>query len=286
MPEPSKKEVLRVGLVQLQPTRDVSTNLQLVLQAVSDAAQQQAELIVLPENALCIGTNQMMRDAAVSIDGAEIMAIRAAARDAMAHVVVGGFKQRTDKPLLRNTLLVIDPQGQVQGTYNKIHLFDAVVNGTTFRASDVESAGDHLVIANVNGVRVGLSICFDLRFPEMFRQLARAGAQVILVPAAFTRTTGNAHWEVLLRARAIENQTYIVASATIASPDATAAGFETWGHAMVAGPWGDVLADLGEQDYAVKVIDLDLTKIEAIRHKLPVLNTGRPDVYQSVPVEI
>lgn len=286
MPEPSKKEVLRVGLVQLQPTRDVSTNLQLVLQAVSDAAQQQAELIVLPENALCIGTNQMMRDAAVSIDGAEIMAIRAAARDAMAHVVVGGFKQRTDKPLLRNTLLVIDPQGQVQGTYNKIHLFDAVVNGTTFRASDVESAGDHLVIANVNGVRVGLSICFDLRFPEMFRQLARAGAQVILVPAAFTRTTGNAHWEVLLRARAIENQTYIVASATIASPDATAAGFETWGHAMVAGPWGDVLADLGEQDYAVKVIDLDLTKVEAIRHKLPVLNTGRPDVYQSVPVEI
>ncbi|WP_350495028.1 nitrilase-related carbon-nitrogen hydrolase [Neopusillimonas aromaticivorans] len=133
---------------------------------------------------------------------------------------------------------MIDPRGNVQGSYDKVHLFNAVVNGTTFRASDVESAGDHLVIADINGVKVGLSICFDIRFPEMFRQMARAGAQVILVPAAFTRTTGKAHWEVLVRARAIENQAYVVASATIASEDATVSGFETWGHAMVAGPWG------------------------------------------------
>ncbi len=141
-------------------------------------------------------------------------------------------------------------------------------------------------LPDINGVKVGLSICFDIRFPEMFRQMARAGAQVILVPAAFTRTTGKAHWEVLVRARAIENQAYVVASATIASEDATASGFETWGHAMVAGPWGDVLADLGEVDYGVRVVELDLAKVDEVRAKLPVLHTGRPEVYQREPRHI
>lgn len=286
MPDVTAVTTLRVGLVQLQPTRDVATNLPLVLQAIADAGQQGAELIVIPENALCIGTNQMMRDAAVSLDGPEISAIRTAAVQAGAHVVVGGFKQKSERPLLQNTLLVIDPLGNVQGSYDKVHLFNAVVDGTTFRASDVESAGDHLVIADINGVKVGLSICFDIRFPEMFRQMARAGAQVILVPAAFTRTTGKAHWEVLVRARAIENQAYVVASATIASEDATASGFETWGHAMLAGPWGDVLADLGEVGYGVRVVELDLAKVDEVRAKLPVLHTGRPEVYQREPRHI
>lgn len=286
MSEPSAKKSLRVGLMQLRPTRDVQANLRDVLEAIGQAGAQGAELIVVPENALCIGSNAEMRAAAVHLDGPEIQAIREAAREAGGTVVLGGFKQKSERPLLQNTALVIRQDGNIQGSYDKVHLFNAVVDGTAFRASDVESAGDQLVIANVNGVKVGLSICFDIRFPEMFRQLARAGAEVILIPAAFTRTTGQAHWEVLVRARAIENEAYVVASATISSEDAVASGFETYGHALVVGPWGEVMADLGDAAHAVQVVELDLDKVAQIRTKLPVLNVARPEVYSGDPIEI
>ncbi len=286
MPEAKPNRSLRVGLMQLQPTRDVQANLKDVLDGIAQAGEQGAELIVVPENALCIGSNAEMRAAAVRLDGPEITAIRDAARRAGATVVLGGFKQKSDRPLLQNTALVIRADGGIQGSYDKIHLFNAVVNGTAFRASDVESAGEQLVIADVKGVKVGLSICFDIRFPEMFRQLARAGAEVILIPAAFTQTTGQAHWEVLVRARAIENEAYVVASATITSDDAVQSGFETYGHALAVGPWGEVMADLGEAARAVRVIELDLDKVAGIRAKLPVLHVSRPEVYGREPLEI
>lgn len=280
------KRTLRVGLMQLQPTREVQANLRAVLKGIGQAGEQGAELIVVPENALCIGSNAEMRAAAVTLDGPEISAIRDAARAAGAVVVVGGFKQKSERPLLQNTALVIREDGSIQGSYDKVHLFNAVVNGTAFRASDVESAGERLVIAHVKGVKVGLSICFDIRFPEMFRQLARAGAEVILIPAAFTQTTGQAHWEVLVRARAIENEAYVVASATITSSDAVESGFETYGHALAVDPWGGVMADLGEAAHAVKVVELDLERVVQVRAKLPVLHVGRHEVYQSEPLEI
>jgi len=286
MPDVDLSRKLRVGLVQLSPTRDVRSNVKNVLDAIAAAARQGAELIVVPENALCIGSNTEMRAAAVALDGPEISAIREAARMADAVVVVGGFKQKSERPLLQNTALVIRADGSIQGAYDKVHLFNAVVNGQSFNASDVESAGEQLVIADIKGFKVGLSICFDIRFPEMFRQLAESGAEVILIPAAFTRFTGQAHWDVLVRARAIENEAYVVASATIASEDAVQAGFETYGHAMIVGPWGDVLADLGTAASAVQVVELDLDKVAAIRAKLPVLGVSRPEVYRKAPLEI
>jgi len=277
---------LRVGLVQLQPTRNVAANLQWVLKAIQEAGAQGAELVVIPENALCIGSNQEMRAAAVAIDGPEIQAIRAAARGARAVVVLGGFKQKSNRPLLQNTALVIDADGSIQGAYDKVHLFNAVVAGTSFRASDVEAPGRQLVIAQVKGIKVGLSICFDVRFPELYRQLALAGAQILLIPAAFTQTTGRAHWDVLVRARAIENAAYVVASATMASTDSVEAGFATYGHALAVTPWGEVMADLGETDFAVKVLELDMAKVAQIRQNLPVLDSVQPDVYTTEPVVI
>lgn len=286
MSEADVNRILRVGLMQLQPTRDVQANLNDILAGIEQAGKQGAELIVVPENALCIGSNAEMRAAAVRQDGPEIDAIRDATRRAGATVVVGGFKQKSERPLLQNTALVIREDGSIQGSYDKIHLFNAVVNGTVFRASDVESAGKQLVIANVKGVKVGLSICFDIRFPEMFRRMAQAGAEVILIPAAFTQTTGQAHWEVLVRARAIENEAYVVASATITSPDAVESGFETYGHALVVGPWGEVMANLGKAPHAVRVVELDLDKVAQIRARLPVLDVSRHDVYGAKPLQI
>lgn len=286
MPEANQGRKLRIGLLQLQPTRSVQSNLESLLSTIDDAARQGAELIVAPENALCIGSNAEMRAAAVTLQGPEITAIRDAARAAGAVVVLGGFKQKSDHRLLQNTALVIRADGSIQGAYDKVHLFDAVVNGQSFRASDVESPGEQLVIANVKGVKVGLSICFDIRFPEMFRQLAKSGAEVILIPAAFTQFTGQAHWEVLVRARAIENEVYVVAPATVTSDDAVEAGFETYGHAMVVDPWGEILVNLGTAAPVAHVMDIHIDKVTATRAKLPVLNMTRPDLYRKVPLEI
>jgi predicted amidohydrolase len=171
------------------------------------------------------------------------------------------------------------------GGYDKIHLFDARVGGQSFEASSVELAGGQPVILEIQGARIGLTICYDVRFPELYRQLALAGAEVFLVPAAFTRVTGAAHWEVLLRARAIENAAYVVASATIGSPTEGVDAFPTYGHALAVDPWGEVLADLGEQPVSARVLDLDLDTVARTREKIPVLRGVRADAYAR-PAEV
>jgi predicted amidohydrolase len=184
---------------------------------------------------------------------------------------------------IRNTALVIGADGEIAGGYDKIHLFDARIDGRSFEASGVETAGDRPVLLNVAGATLGLTICYDVRFPELYRALALAGAQVLLVPAAFTHRTGEAHWELLLRARAVENSAYVVASATVRGADDDA--FPTYGHALAAGPWGEVLADLGTASAASRVLELDLSETDRRREMLPVLRGVRPDAY-GVPATI
>lgn len=277
---------LRVALTQMQPSLDVARNLRIVLELVREAANQSADLIVIPENALCIGRNQEMREAAIHRDGPELEALRKAARDAGAVVVLGGAKCIGADGRIRNSALVIDTLGEVVASYDKLHLFNARVAGTVFNASAVEQAGDQMLIVEVKGVKVGLSICFDIRFPELYRSLARAGAQVLLIPAAFTHTTGIAHWEVLVRARAIESSAYVIASATIRGDHSARDGFETWGHALAVDPWGAVLADLGTAEQSVKVVPLRIEEVGRIRESLPVLTGGRYDVYAQRPATV
>lgn len=274
---------IKITLTQMQPTLDVVSNLHKLLSLVKDAAVDQPDLIVLPENALCIGSNAAMREAAISHDGPELAALCQAARDAKAALVLGGFKCIGADGVIRNTAFVIGADGQIQGSYDKVHLFNARVNGQVFNASAVERAGNDLVIVEVKGVKIGLSICYDLRFPEMFRQLAVHGAEVLLVPAAFTHTTGQAHWEVLLRARAIESTAYVLAPATIRGEHSKVDGFETWGHAMAVGPWGAVMEDLGEVTYGWKTLNLDLTEVRRIRGNMTVLEGTRNEVYACAP---
>jgi predicted amidohydrolase len=268
-------ERLRVALTQLSPTTDVASNVASAAELVREAGPA-ADLVLLPENCLAIGSNAQMRDAALPVDSAEIAALQAAAADTGAAVVVGGFKRRTNQPLLGNTALVIDGDGTISGGYDKVHLFDAVVGGKTFRASEVEAPGDHPVLLRIGEATLGLTICFDVRFPALYRRLAEEGAQVLLVPAAFATRTGQAHWEVLLRARAIETGSYVVASATIGGDDPA---FPTYGHAMAVDPWGRVLADLGEAERAWEVVELDLDLVQQVRASLPVLTAGRPEAY-------
>ncbi|MFB7441618.1 nitrilase-related carbon-nitrogen hydrolase [Streptomyces mirabilis] len=274
--------VLRVGLTQWHATREPAANLGKALAAVCGCAADGADVVLLPENGLMLGSNAEMRERAFTPESPEIIELRQVARETGTVVVLGGMKhQRPDR--VTNSALVIDRDGELLGAYDKIHLFDARVGGVSFEASGVERAGSKLLLLEVNGATMGLTICYDVRFPELYRSLARAGAEVLLVPAAFTRTTGRAHWEVLLRARAIENGAFVVASATVHGEQPGEDAFETYGHALAVAPWGEVLADLGDTRSAHRVVELDLAAVERARTTLPVLEQSRPDVYAGVP---
>lgn len=272
---------LRIGLTQWHATRDIDANVEHAIRAIRNCSADGAQLVVLPENGLMLGTNQEMRAAAFDESGdSHLGQIAAVAADTQTPIVVGGLKYRTSEGTF-NSALVFDGRGELAGRYDKIHLFDARVGGQSFEASSVEQPGDTPVIIEVAGVRIGLTICYDVRFPELYRRLATAGAEVILVPAAFMQTTGEAHWEVLLRARAIESGAYVVASATVRGDGPEPDAFETYGHGLAVGPWGEIITDLGEDSFATQVVHLDTQVVSDIRERIPVLKGLRPDAYRA-----
>jgi predicted amidohydrolase len=273
-----------IALTQWRATKDIDSNLKIALRMIAEGAQQGAEMVLLPENGLFLGSNAQMREAALTLDSAPIAALREASAKAGVVTVVGGFKCRMPEAIV-NKALVIGSTGEVVGSYDKIHLFDARIAGQSFEASTVEKSGEGPVILDVKGVKVGLTICYDVRFPELYRRLAVAGAQVMVVPSAFTQITGEAHWEVLLRARAIESGAYVIASATIRGPDGTDA-FPTYGHALAVDPWGKVLADLGETQAGLAVVTVDMAKVEQARTAIPVLKGLRPQSVDRSPTVI
>jgi predicted amidohydrolase len=276
---------LRAGLTQWHPTRDMRANLATACQLIGACAADGAQVVLLPENGLMLGTNAEMRAAAIRLDGPEVGELRAAAKAAGTTVVLGGAKTIAgDGTPARNTAIVIGPDGELSGGYDKIHLFDARVGGQSFEASSVEQAGSQPTLLRIGGTLIGLTICYDVRFPELYRQLALAGAEVIFVPSAFTRLTGQAHWETLLRARAIESAVYVVASATVGDDPSDA--FPTYGHALVADPWGEILADLGDEEVAFEVLDLNLDTVTSTRDRLPVLRGVRAGAYATPPVTL
>lgn len=177
---------------------------------------------------------------------------------------------------ITNTMLVFDPTGKQTARYDKIHLFDAEVNdGTPYRESATFKAGESLLIVDLGFARVGLSICYDVRFPEMYQALRNMGADIIVVPAAFTVPTGQAHWEILLRARAIENQVYIIAPAQCGTHTN---GRKTWGHSLCIDPWGEIISDLKNQPGNI-YCPFDAEKIKTIRGQMPVAQHHRPNVF-------
>lgn len=275
--------LFRIGLTQFRATRDRDANLAIASDLIRQCAG--ADLVVLPENGFHLGGNVEMREAALRLDSAPLHHLANLARETATPVLLGGFKRLCEDGVIRNSAVLYDDRGELVAIYDKIHLFDARIAGQSFEASSVEKAGNQPLIVDLNGVRIGVTICYDVRFPELYRRLALSGAEVLLVPAAFTQTTGAAHWHTLLRARAIENAGFVVASATVRGQDGGDA-FETYGHALAVDPWGEVLADLGTDSPVARIVDLDLDKVAAVRGKLPVLDHVRPDAYAADPVII
>ncbi len=264
---------MRVAAVQLNARDDTEANLRAADSHVRAAAADGAELILLPEKWSVLGTAADMRAGAEPLDGPAIAWARATARELGVDLVAGSICERVPgEEKLRNTSVHVGPGGEIRATYRKIHLFDVTVAGRAYRESDTEDPGDAVVTSTAaSGVGLGLSVCYDLRFPELYRALAVRGARILLVPAAFTLATTRDHWEILVRARAIEEQAFVIAANQIGEhPGGTRSG----GRSLIVDPWGVVLATAPDRVGHV-VADLDLDAQERIRRELPSLANAR-----------
>jgi len=270
---PGPAATLRAAAVQLNAGADPDANLRAADTHVRAAAADGAELVVLPEKWLVLGGPDDLRAGAQPLDDPAVAWARETARELGIDLVAGSISERVENAeRLRNTSLHIGPDGEVKAVYRKIHMFDVVVDGREYRESKDEEPGDEIVTSTAaNGAGLGLSICYDLRFPELYRALAQRGARILVVPAAFTLATTRDHWEVLVRARAIEQQAFVIAANQIG---AHPAGMRSGGRSLIVDPWGVVLATAPDRVGHV-VADLDLDAQDRIRRDLPSLANAR-----------
>lgn len=269
---------LRVSMIQMEVTDRVERNVRRAEELIREASSSNPDLIVLPENFHLMGTKQQFFEEAETLDGPTITRFRHLAKELGTYIVTGTMKMRfPGEKKLRNTSCVINPEGDIQDVYHKIHIFNANVGGRQFSGSEVEEGGDRIVVTSIKGVPVGLSVCFDIRFPEIFRILALKGAKVILVPAVFMLHTGKDHWEVLLRARAIENQVYIAAPAVCGQFPPK--GDWSYGRSLFVDPWGIVIGQASDYETTL-TMDLNLDWIEEVRKHVPSLAQRRPEIYK------
>jgi predicted amidohydrolase len=275
-------DTLRVGCVQMTSGPDKAVNLETAARLVRDAAAAGAELVVLPEKWNAIGAPDVLHAAAEPLDGGE--SVEAMSEWARRHGValVGGSitERRERREKLSNTSMVFARDGSTVAVYRKIHLFDVDVGGHVYRESDAEEPGDEVVVADAEGWKIGLSVCYDVRFPELYRILALEGAELVTVPANFTLYTGKDHWHLLLRARAVENQLYVAAAAQFGEPWP---GKPSYGRSLIADPWGIVLAEAPDEETVI-VAEIDRARLEDVRAKLPSLANRQAAAYRwSIP---
>lgn len=267
---------MKVGLVQTRTPANHAAALAHVLPLVREAAAGGARLILTPE-----GTNILQKDRELLLpqltalaDDPVVNGLREAAREHSVWIDVGSVLVKREDGKAANRQVLIAPDGSVVATYDKLHMFDVdLPTGETARESATYEPGDRAVTADVDGVKLGLTICYDLRFPALYRALALAGAEVMTIPAAFTRPTGEAHWDVLMRARAIETGSYVLAAAQ--------GGFHedrrgTWGRSLVVGPWGEVVGKLDHDEPGVLLADLGPAAPGKARAAIPALLNARP----------
>ncbi len=268
------KTQLKVACVQHCAGLDQDANLEILSGLIAEAAAAGAELICLPEYCACYG----MRDDALEV-GAEPeaghAALRLLAEQARRHarwLLIGSIAIRLDDGRICNRSYLLDPEGKVQARYDKIHLFDVdLAGGESYRESATIKPGETAVVAPTPLATMGLSVCYDLRFPQLYRAMAQAGAEILFVPAAFTRQTGQAHWHLLLRARAVENACFVIAPSQCGDAEGRLARY---GHSLIVDPWGEVLADGGEAE-GIVTADIDLGRIATARHRIPALRHDR-----------
>ena len=268
---------IRVACVQMTSRADKAANLEQAERLVAQAAATGADLVLLPEKWNGIGDAAFYHDSAERLDGESVAAMSAWARTHGITLVGGSIVElREGRDKRSNTSLVFDSDGEIVAAYRKIHLFDVEVGGVVYRESESEEPGDEPIVAEAEDWNLGLSVCYDVRFPELYRILALEGAQVVTVPAHFTTPTGKDHWHVLLRARAIENQLYVVAAAQVGE---TLPGKPAYGRSLIVDPWGVVLAQAPDEETVISA-ELDRAHLHEIRSKLPSLANRQANAYR------
>lgn len=269
--------MIRVAAIQMNSRDAKSVNLARAEELIDRAARAGAELAALPESFNYLGPADGMLANAEPIPGPTTERLAAKARQHRIYLHCGSIPEKVPgEARVRNTTVLLDPGGQIVARYAKLHLFDVSVGGhAPYNESAHVAPGAELVTADLPFGKVGLTICYDIRFPELYRALTLRGARIIFTPAAFTLQTGKDHWEVLQRARAIENQVFIVAPAQIGSHPPNRF---CYGNAMIVDPWGTVIARAAEEETAV-VADLDLAYLEKVRRQIPCLHHRREEVY-------
>jgi deaminated glutathione amidase len=267
---------MRAAAVQLNSSADKDRNLEIAQRLVRDAAADGAALVALPEKWSVLGDSRALLEGAEPLDGPSLTSARSWASQLGIHLVAGSIAERVgSQERLFNTSVLIDPNGEIVAAYRKIHLFDVEVGGVSYRESEHEQPGDEIVVGQVDGVEIGLTVCYDLRFPELYRILALQGARVITVPSAFTLATGRDHWDVLLRARAIENQTFLVAPNQFGEAPPH---YSSYGRSAIVDSWGVVVARSPDGE-GFAAAELDLASQERVRSSLPSLANRRPEAY-------
>jgi deaminated glutathione amidase len=271
-------DLLRVACVQMTSGPEKAANLEKAEKLVARAAATGADLVGLPEKWDAIGDADVLYAAAEPLEDSE--AVRAMADWARTHgiTLVGGSiaERREGREKLSNTSVAFGPDGEVLGAYRKIHMFDVEVEGQVYRESEAQEGGGEPVVVRGEDWPIGLTVCYDIRFPELYRILALEGAELVTVPAAFTVPTGRDHWHVLLRARAIENQYYVAAPAQVGE---TRPGKPSYGRSLIVDPWGIVLAQAPDEETVIWA-ELDRARLQDIREKLPSLKNRQADAYR------
>ena len=274
---------LRVACVQISSSGSKADNIERMEALVARAASTGADLVLLPEKWNGLGSREILHEVAEPLDGGETVEAMSGWARTNGITLVGGSiaERREGREKLSNTCVVFDGGGEQIAVYRKIHMFDVEVGGHVYRESDAEEPGDGPVVCTAEGWALGLTVCYDVRFPELYRILAVEGAELVTVPAAFTLYTGKDHWELLLRARAVENQCYVAAANQWG---VHAEGRASYGRTMIVDPWGVVLAQAPDEDGVVSA-ELDRAHLERVRRALPSLANRQPAAY-TWPAEV
>ena len=267
---------MRVAAIQLNSNGDKQRNLAAAERLVRAAATDGAEFVALPEKWNLLAGGEELVAGAEPLDGPSLSAARGWARDLGVHLLAGSISERgPDGEKASNTSILIGPKGEDVAVYRKIHMFDVDAGGVSYRESEHERPGSEPVAAPIGDLTLGMTVCYDLRFPELFRILALRGARVIAVPSAFTLATGRDHWEVLLRARAIEDQVFVVAPNQVGEAPPH---YSSFGHSLIVDPWGVVLATAPDGEGFVAA-ELDFAEQDRVRESLPSLANRQPEAY-------
>jgi predicted amidohydrolase len=270
---------MRAALLQLTSSDDPGQNLAVAAEAIAEAAGEGADLVLTPEVTNCVSASRTHQEAVLAPEGDDptLAGLREAAARHGVWLLVGSLALKTSGPRFANRSFLVAPDGAVTARYDKIHMFDVDVDAEeSYRESAAFSPGDRMVTVAALGTVIGMTVCYDIRFPHLYRALAQAGAEILTVPAAFSPVTGAAHWETLLRARAIETGCWVLAPAQTGRHAASRGrARRTYGHSMAVAPWGEVVADAGAEP-GVTLVEIDMTQVAEARRRVPSLSHDRP----------